>query len=164
MKFSKVELSGNGRDVYLTHAGPGPCEGDVLVLNIGITLELEDERDKANARADENHAALVSLKEEYSEIFGRIWQALRGEPTPESAEQFPLVPAVRAMKAELDAAMEQVSGLKSEFYRGAFRYRDTLRFMRQTIHQAGHDGPMEDCPRNTCQAATVALTELEPKT
>jgi len=39
---------------------------------------------------------------------------------------------------------------------------ETLRFLRQTIHQAyEHEGPIEKCPKNTCDAATQAIARAE---
>lgn len=38
---------------------------------------------------------------------------------------------------------------------------DTVKWMAQTIHQAHHEGPIEDCPKNTCGAAMKALGKKE---
>lgn len=42
--------------------------------------------------------------------------------------------------------------------------RGTLRWMRQTVHQAPeHQGEPSNCPRNTCRASTHTLATTEPK-
>jgi hypothetical protein len=48
--------------------------------------------------------------------------------------------------AELDAAREEILRLRAE-----------LHFVRQTVHQAHHEGPVESCPKNTCDAVAKAL-------
>jgi hypothetical protein len=41
--------------------------------------------------------------------------------------------------------------------------RDVLiRWLTQTVHQAHHDGPIEQCPKTTCSAIRAALREREP--
>jgi hypothetical protein len=44
------------------------------------------------------------------------------------------------------------------------RYAETLVFVRQTIHQAHHEGPIEACPKNTCDAIAQALGERVQRT
>lgn len=39
------------------------------------------------------------------------------------------------------------------------KYRDTIDWMRQTIHRAYHEGPLEDCRHHTCDAALRVLGE-----
>lgn len=41
--------------------------------------------------------------------------------------------------------------------------RDQLRFVRQTVHQAHHDGPIAGCTKTTCRAVADALhVTVEP--
>jgi hypothetical protein len=41
--------------------------------------------------------------------------------------------------------------------------REALRFVRQTVHQAHHDGwSIETCPKNICDAVAQALGEKPP--
>ncbi len=35
--------------------------------------------------------------------------------------------------------------------------QDCLRFVRQAVHQAHHEGQIESCGKSTCMAITVAL-------
>lgn len=39
--------------------------------------------------------------------------------------------------------------------------RETIRHMRQTIHQAHHEGPIEGCPKTSCAAAARVLMEVK---
>lgn len=36
-----------------------------------------------------------------------------------------------------------------------------LRFVRQAVHQAHHDGPIEGCPRNTCAEMDRVIRRAE---
>jgi hypothetical protein len=38
---------------------------------------------------------------------------------------------------------------------------DTMRFVRQTVHQAHHDGPIEECRMNTCAAMHDVIRKAE---
>lgn len=38
---------------------------------------------------------------------------------------------------------------------------DQVKWLRQTIHQAHHEGPIETCRKSTCTAATGLITQAE---
>lgn len=38
---------------------------------------------------------------------------------------------------------------------------DALRFTRQTVHQAHHDGPIDECPKNTCAHLSQIIAKAE---
>jgi len=47
---------------------------------------------------------------------------------------------------DLDEAMARIEVLERE-----------LDWVRQTVHRAHHEGPLDECPKNTCDAALKAL-------
>lgn len=40
---------------------------------------------------------------------------------------------------------------------GEVRLRESIRWLAQTVHQAYHHGPIEDCPKATCRHAVEEL-------
>jgi len=41
--------------------------------------------------------------------------------------------------------------------------RETLDWLRQTVHRAHHSGPLDECLKNTCDAALKALGKRNGK-
>lgn len=62
-------------------------------------------------------------------------------------------------KPLLDAAHAKKHVLTSCPSSPAAEMYSTLKFIRQVVHQAHHDGPIESCTINSCAAATAALAK-----
>ena len=84
-----------------------------------------------------------------------------------------LVSIIDSLRAEIETLRSQVERYKNYWgnnvsmreritaLEGELRQmRELLKWVRQTIHQAHHDGEIEKCPKNTCNAITQVLSSL----
>lgn len=71
-------------------------------------------------------------------------------------------PTVTVDKEEwerLRAKVERLQSAERLACSAAKDFADTIRFIRESVHRAHHDGPMAVCPASTCSEARKALGE-----
>ena len=86
-----------------------------------------------------------------------IAMALRRE-----GELMVLRPELDQIKRDLAAETERADravGLHLVDQRLIAQLRETLRWVREAVHQAHHEGAIEECPKNTCDAVRQALAK-----
>jgi hypothetical protein len=74
----------------------------------------------------------------------------------ECSERFALLKELDEAKADFVARVKQLADVFNDTTL-AFEHRvesaeEELRWLRQTVHQAHHEGPIGECPKATCQA------------
>jgi hypothetical protein len=82
---------------------------------------------------------------------------LMGVRTKQAADEviISLQKDVASLNEDLGDAMVEAHGLRAQ----VALLKGALRFVRQTVHQAHHEGDIKGCAKNTCRAITQALEE-----